>query len=258
MIVDSTHQLVPYPCDKSDEQRVLNLKMITHYTKKVTDAVSIIEGRSIRAKVLNAYSSEHDFCPDENHRNCEFIASFTSYSEEYSPEMWTFARENKGCKIDFMFKTSLAKGFPLKQPITVSTERGTITIASTPVSYPNVSYRPYYSTQQYEKEPHNTSILKVNGDPTPFAVTQRIGRSVKSIYKYQSEIRIRLMLQAALPTEIPTISYLPIPIDFSEIERINIIVGRKANPNDTTKLYALQSQFPQVHIFEEENYYKER
>ncbi len=254
--VDSNYQLIPYWGNATNEETICNLKEITHFTKSISSAISIIKGQQIRAKVLDAYNTEKGFCPDDNHRKCVFVSCFTEFVKDYREKLWDFADKHKGCKIDFTFNRALKQGFPLNNTVVIETALGKqFFVDRLPKMVGDIAFVPHYSSQAYEDKVSNKSVISVKGEKHSFVDTRAVGHYVQSKFQYQAEIRISLHLLASSETIIPEMRYAYIPIDFSEIEEITVIYGCNANRSQLDDLYALQKTVPQLRIYSENEYY---
>lgn len=153
--------------------------------------------------------------------------------------MWTkFADKHKGCKLDFIFKRTLADAFPLDTTIRCIDAGGSsykISFGSARSAYaedtlPNVFFTVHFSLAQYTSDLSNKAILQVcdSGQVEDFTISPYVGRSVKDSFEYQNEVRILLQLNSFHRSEIPYIQKVELPFDPSEMEKIVLTIGKNA------------------------------
>ncbi len=235
VIVDSNKTLIPFFCgDPSTEPQAKKLTEVSHYTE-ATSAIKILTDNIFIGKSLSRYKSEMDFVTNENSRRLDFISCF---STNLTPDglMWErFADKHRGCKIDFVFKHTLADAFPLNCPVKCKDEHGTQYEISSSFNHvdgtlPHVFFTVHYSLAQYTSDLSNKAILHVcdSGQVEDFTISPYVGRSVNNSFEYQNEVRILLQLNSFYRSEIPHIQKVELPFDLSEIEKIVLTIGKNA------------------------------
>ena len=243
IIVNSEKTLVPFFCgEPNTEPQAKSLKAVSHYTE-VNNAIKILKNNVFIGKSLSRYCSESVFVPTENSRRLYFVSCFSTNlkSEE---TMWTkFADKHKGCKLDFIFKRTLADAFPLNTTIRCIDAGGNsheISFGSAHVgdTLPDVFFTVHYSLAQYTSELSNKAILQVcdSGQLEDFTISPYVGRSVKDSFEYQNEVRILLQLNSFRQSEIPYIQKVELPFEPSEIKEIVLTIGKNVTDSARRKI----------------------
>ena len=235
IIVDSNKTLIPFFCgDPSTEPQAKKLTEVSHYTE-ATSAIKILTDNIFIGKSLSRYKSEMDFVTNENSRRLDFISCF---STNLTPDglMWErFADKHRGCKIDFVFKHTLADAFPLNCPVKYKDEHGTQYEISSGFNHvdgtlPHVFFTVHYSMAQYTDDLSNKATIQVydNGSVEDFTISPYVGKNISSSFEYQNEVRIILQLNSFYREEIPFIQKIEIPFSIDQIDRIVLTIGKNA------------------------------
>ena len=235
IVVDSHKTLVPcFYGDPSTEPQAKKLKAVSHYTE-ANKAIKILTNSTFIGKSLSRYNSEGAFVANENSRRLCFISCFSTNLEPEETMWEKFADEHKGCKLDFIFKRTLADAFPLKKAINCEDEQGQPYEISFEFNHvegtlPHVFFTSHYSLAQYTADLSNKATLQVfdSGSVEDFTISPYVGRNVSSGFEYQSEVRILLQLNSFYREEIPFIQKVEIPFETTEIEQIVLTIGKNA------------------------------
>lgn len=260
IIVNSNKNLIPCFCgNSSTEPLAKKLKVVSHYTR-ANSAIKILTDNIFVGKSLSRYKSEADFVPNENSRRLYFICCFSS---NLAPNdlMWDrFADKHKGCKIDFLFKHTLADAFPLNIPVKCKDKHGKQYVISSGFSHadgtlPNVFFTVHYSMAQYTNDLSNKTVLQVydNGCFDDFTISPYVGRNILSKFEYQNEVRILLQLDSFNRTKIPFIQNIQIPFSTAEIDKIILTIGKNATDSTRNRINNAVGNSPIITIRDERN-----
>lgn len=235
IIVDSNKTVVPFFWGEPDtEPQAKGLKAVSHYTE-INKAIQILKNHVFWAKSLSRYSSESVFVANENSRRLYFVSCFSADLKS-TETMWErFANNHKGCKLNFIFKRTLADAFPLGHIIRGVDIDGNLHKVSFGFNHsegtlPHVFFTVHYSLARYTSDLSNKAILQVcdSGQVEDFTISPYVGRSVKDSFEYQNEVRILLQLNSFHRSEIPYIQKVELPFDPSEMEKIVLTIGKNA------------------------------
>lgn len=245
IVVDDGRTLIPlFKSHLDTGVEAAQLKAVSHYTE-IPKAEKILESGLFLAKSLYRYQSEKKFIANENSRKLLFDVCFTKNLEN-NEKMWEcFAKDHRGCKVDFIFKHSLEKAFPSNRTLkcrddfqkeykispTFSLEEDTL-----PCGYKVRFAFPEYVDSASESV---TPMIYEDGRYWPYSVLQHAGRSISPNYKYQDEVRLLISLHSPERVTIPFIQTIEVPFESSEIEKIVVTVGENASRSAKQKIVAL-------------------